>query len=184
MDDRDIRVALLDKLRRDDATAALFEELPLARGLGRADVASINGVIAGFEIKGERDSLRRLAGQTEQYDRVFEFVTAVVAESHLGKIRAAIPATWGIVAARREDGRVSLRGVRKPRRNHRVDAEVLARLLWKGECVRALANQGIRVATDRPILEMWARMVTLPPSVLLDEVRQALKRRAARAGLP
>jgi hypothetical protein len=182
MNDRNIRAALLDQLRCADASAALFQELPLARGAGRADVASVNGVIAGFEIKGERDSLRRLARQTEQYDRVFEFVTAVVAESHLRKLRAAIPDNWGITAARCEDGRVSLRSVRKPRRNHRIDAEILARLLWKGECVRALANQGVRVAADRPILEMWARMATLPTNVLVDEVRQALKRRAARAG--
>src|SRR5437773_2095115 len=77
--DGDIRKALVERLNREDPSAAIFHELPLLRGKGRADIAAVNGVLAGYEIKSERDTLRRIVAQRNHYDSVFDVVVIVVA---------------------------------------------------------------------------------------------------------
>jgi hypothetical protein len=175
--DAEIRRALVEQLQLDDPSAAIFHELPLARGVGRADVAAINGVLAGYEIKSERDSLRRIISQRNHYDSVFDYVVIVVARPHLQKVRATIPKQWGIRVADYCDGRTVIRHVRHPKRNRLYDASVRARLLWKRECVTALANNGVRVKSSGPILRMWEQVAALPATCLAREVREALKRR-------
>src|SRR5689334_18909683 len=81
--DKDIRSALVSHLRRTDPEVVIFHELPLSRGERRADVVAINGVLAGYEIKSDGDSLDKLKAQASEYESVFEYVTVVLARRHL-----------------------------------------------------------------------------------------------------
>lgn len=182
--DNDIRAVLLRELRQQDTSAAIFEELPLLRGRGRADVAFVNGEICGFEIKSARDSLRRLGDQVQQYDTVFEFATAVVARHHLKGVRRIVPSRWGISVVDGIGAGLTITPVRKARRNCTLDAQALARLLWKRECVRVLAKNGIRADVTTPVKRLWDSVSGLPPDTLVQDVREALKARQFAAPLP
>ena len=76
--DRDIRKALLESLRSEhaeDPSTLILQELAVCDGSARVDVAVLNGSLAGFEIKSERDSLNRLESQIENYARCFDSLT-------------------------------------------------------------------------------------------------------------
>jgi hypothetical protein len=176
--DPQIRAALMDWLASDDPDAIVFHELPLARGNGRADVVAVNGVISGYEIKSERDSLIRLVGQIENYSGVCEFMTVIVAKRHLRHARTTVPRRWGIVVADVGRTGVELRPIRKPQRNANLDKSALIRLMWRSECSRALRNNGVQMPRNALALHLWRELEKFPLRRLLYEVRSALKRRA------
>jgi hypothetical protein len=175
--DPHIRAVLVAKLRADDPSAVIFQEQPLSRSERRADVVAVNGSICGYEIKSERDSLARLAGQADHYAGVCEYMTVVLARRHLRRARCTVPAQWGIMVAEPAPEGLTLRSVRRARRNRRLDTEALIRLLWRDECVRVLRNNGVRVKRNALVIDLWASMALLPPRTLLREVRDALKAR-------
>jgi hypothetical protein len=177
MRDRHIRAALVDYLRERDPTAAVLHELPLYRGARRADVACVNGVLAGYEIKSEVDSLARLGGQADEYSRIFEYMTVVIAPQHLRSIRRRIDNRWGIWTVHASGTELAFLQVRQPRRNSRLDKHRLGRLLWKPECLRILRTHGINVARNALISELWDALELLPTQVLCAHVRNALKAR-------
>jgi hypothetical protein len=175
--DRDIRAALAKSLRRADPSAAIFHELPLSRGKSRADVVSVNGVLAAYEIKSERDSFARLPLQTIEYGNVFEYMTIVVARRHLGRVRQHVPAGWGISSAESVNGKVIIRNIRKPQRNTRIDRFAMARLLWKQECIKVLRSCGVKTDRCDRVTSLWNALSSLPEKLLRDEVRKVLKLR-------
>jgi hypothetical protein len=70
-----IRPALRSRLlveHAHDPETVLIEELGLRRGLVRVDIAVVNGLLHGYEIKSDRDSLRRLAKQVDVYSAVLD----------------------------------------------------------------------------------------------------------------
>jgi hypothetical protein len=96
----------------DDEATLILDELGLCQGAVRADVAVVNGSLAGFEIKSDRETLARLPNQVEVYGRVFDYVTLIVGPKHAAAIRKAVPAFWGIVVATEDDGVLQLRSRR------------------------------------------------------------------------
>lgn len=180
--DEDIRSALKCRLRNEDGSASIIDELPLLRGRGRADLAFVNGDLCGYEIKSDVDSLVRLGVQADHYQSVFEFVTLVAATKHIRHARERIPKSWGIIEAKEVDGKISLIPRRKPRRNRQVDNAALVRVLWKRECVRILSKRQMRISADRPVREIWTLLESLPSPALCNEVRLALKLRFGPAG--
>jgi hypothetical protein len=177
--DKHIRSALVKYLRDSDPTCAIFHETPLARGLRRADVLAVNGHIAGFEIKSERDSLTRLAKQVDYYNLVCEFSTIVTAKSHLSKARAIIPQSWGIMTAEGYET-VSIKLIRKPKLNRHLDKWALIRLMWKEECSAIVKKYNRAVKPDLPVIRYWEFLEELSLNILRDETREALKRRQLR----
>src|SRR4051812_4946444 len=102
MRDRDIRGALwtlLHQEHKDDADTLVLDELGICEGAARADVAVVNGSLAAFEIKSDRDTLARLPAQAEAYQRVFDQVTIIVGGRYIERIVEAVPDSWGIVQA-------------------------------------------------------------------------------------
>ncbi|HET7057847.1 MAG TPA: sce7726 family protein, partial [Nitrospiraceae bacterium] len=68
--DSDIRRVLRSKLllkHADELDTVIIEELGLCRGQVRVDLSVVNGLLHGYEIKSDRDSLRRLRSQAELY---------------------------------------------------------------------------------------------------------------------
>jgi len=177
--DRNIRSALVEHLADLDPSSAVFHELPLTRGVRRADLVVVNGHISGFEIKSERDSLIRLRGQASQYDLICEYSTIVVAKRHVSDARNILPSHWGIMTAEAQD-RVSFKLLRKPKPNRNLDKWALIRLMWKDECIDVVRRHRPGVARNLPVIHYWESLQTLELSLLTIEVRDALKRREAR----
>jgi hypothetical protein len=63
---------------QNEADTVLIDELGLCQGSARVDLAVVNGQFHGYEIKSERDSLRRLGAQADLYSRVFDRVTLIL----------------------------------------------------------------------------------------------------------
>lgn len=179
MNDRQIRPALIQSIRSRDPSVAIFEELPIYRGEGRADVAAVNGAMYGYEIKGSTDTTARLEKQVGDYERIFDYCFVVVAENHLKKVRDIIPRNWGVMVAREDSPeRISIEQVRQATRNRHTDPEAVFRLMWRQEAIRALRNCGCPVGSNTLISSVWDIIAkTMPPKTIASAVREALKAR-------
>ncbi|MEU9807578.1 sce7726 family protein [Mycobacterium sp. NPDC050853] len=179
MRDVDIRAALLDELRGEFCGDKIVNEMGLCLGATRVDVAVINGSLHGYEIKSDRDTLVRLPGQVELYNRVLDFSTIVCGPKYVGKIRDAVPRTWGIVETRCIDGAVVLKRHRKPRKNRECDSLAIAQLLWRDEAASLLVARGEHVKRRETRWNLWDRLAEWPLGELQLSVRLQLKARPA-----
>jgi len=146
--DRLIRVYLRQFLSRkycNDPDTVVLEELGLRHGYCRVDLVVVNGNLHGFEIKSDRDTLKRLARQVETYNRVFDLITIVVGDRHTEQALRVSPRWWGLQVAKRDsqDG-VQLIQVREPIDNPSPDKLAIAKLLWREEAIELL--EGLRAA--------------------------------------
>lgn len=177
MRDRDVRAALYAELQREHSTdlanTLILDELGLC-GQVRVDVAVVNGTLSGFELKSEKDSLKRLPTQVEVYSRVLDFATLVTATKHSDKAMPYLPRWWGIVEAKVDpDGAVTLHPLRRAKPNPAIDATSLAQLLWKSEALGELESRGLdRGVRSRPRVEIWERLAERIP---LDELRELVR---------
>lgn len=183
MKDGDVRRAthrqLLHRARACSDTLVI-DELGLAHGACRVDIAVINGHIRGLEIKAEADTLDRLPRQVAAYGEVVDFASLIVTEGHLDGAVDLLPDWWGIVVAgRRPSGTVAFRRVRRERYNRSVDPMTIARLLWRTEVAQLLRDRGYEERALRaPRSELYARLVSeMPRRILGDIVRRTLKAR-------
>lgn len=75
-------------------TASMMTEFRVGRC--KADVVILNGTGTVYEIKSERDSLRRLEGQIDEYRKVFASVNVIVGGNHLASVLDAVPSDVGV----------------------------------------------------------------------------------------
>jgi hypothetical protein len=180
MRDRDIRAALwkmLDEEHAGDPDTLVLDELGVCQGEARADVAVVNGTLAAFEIKSDRDTLARLPGQVEAYQRVFDSVTIIVGGKYVGRIVDVVPASWGIMQAIETGGAVHLDCVRRPDRNESVDPFSLSQLLWRDEALSVLEEREIdKGLRSKPRRALWRAIADhLSPEEVSEAVRHRLK---------
>ena len=146
LNDAAIRQALHHKKLRKhhaDIDTLVIDELGLQHGKCRADIAVINGHLAGYEIKSDDDSLTRLAQQIDAYNAVFDCVTTVVGKRHLVGVERLIPSWWGImVAGKGQRGAVHFETVRLAKMNLSTDDFSVAQLLWRNEAEEELIKIG------------------------------------------
>lgn len=153
------------------------DEFWVPRSHERADMAVIGRLLTGFEIKTERDTLRRLPRQAGAYGRVFDRCTVVVAAKHSNAAIDMLPEWWGIVEVS-VNGHVTFAETRKARPNQAVDPETLVRLLWRDEVAAALTTLGARPAPRTARSAMWRELLHLADlRQLRAAVRHALVRR-------
>jgi hypothetical protein len=178
--DPNIRSVLMCELRQqfsDPSHDLILQEFGCKPA--RIDVAVVNGSLHGFEIKSDSDSLTRLAGQVEQYCRVFDFVTLICGQKLFSAARKIVPGWWGLRLARIENGMVTLTEIRRPKQNASQDEAALARMLWKDEALRCLRRNGYKSVTSQNSAgEIWGEAARrLKVKTLADEVRSAIKAR-------
>jgi hypothetical protein len=181
--DIEIRKALKENLAAAflaDPHTLILEELGLRHGATRVDMVVVNGCLHGFEIKSDRDSLRRLPRQVKMYSEILDYVTLVVGQRHADKATPTTPNWWGIqVADRDQDGKVRLQEVRQPSENPDQNKLAIAKLLWRDEAISFLeevgAADGIR---SKPRRVVYARLAEVVPiDALRFRVRHQLKSR-------
>ena len=178
--DRDIRATLtsaIDQQHGGDRDALLISELGLCCGNARIDLALVNGSLNGYEIKSERDTLERLAGQEAVYSEILDTVTIVASGCHVDAIADSVPSWWGVTEARVDvaTGRLVLVEIRAPGWNHDVNADMLVQLLWRDEVLEELEQRDLgRGLRSKPRRVLWE---ALSSSVSVDELRELVRLR-------
>ena len=176
MRDCDIRKALWVHLRaaHDGEDALILNELRLCQGAARVDIAVVNGSLNGFEIKSERDTLRRLPGQIESYSLVFDFLTMVVGPRYAENVRSHVPNWVGVMTAVCDAaGTISFTMVAEPQRNPHATAADQSKLLWRDEALAMLTTRGLdRGFRTASRTKLWGALAQLVPA---DDLRQAVR---------
>lgn len=149
-------------------------------GASRADIAVINGLMHGYELKSKSDNLLRLPAQVEFYSSVMDKVTLVVSECHVQEATKIVPDWWGIkIATEGVRNAIHLHTERTNRMNPSVNKVSLSMLLWKDEMLSILASYGLeRGLKSKPRRFLWLKLSEcLDLDQLRDEVRSKLKAR-------
>lgn len=180
-----IRPALrswFDALNGDTPGTGWIEELGICRGQVRIDLALIGGDFHGFEIKSDRDSLRRLDGQVAMYSKVLDHATLVVGNRYLSAALAVLPDWWGVILVRSSLNGPQFTEIRQCRANPDRDPRAIVELLWLDDAVDLLdqrnAARGVR-GKHRGLV--WDRVCEhFELDEIADVVRKHLKARIAR----
>lgn len=127
-----------------DKKVRIIEELGVQHGTARVDIAVINGIMHGYEIKSDQDTLQRLPEQMSVFNSVFDRMTLVVGKNHLYQAIKIVPDWWGIIVAKisGDNGSVVFNLIRKEESNKDQDSVSVARLLWKEEALGILEKKG------------------------------------------
>lgn len=178
MHDTDVRAVLYTALRaqhaRERNATRIIDEFDLA-GAARVDVAVVNGALAGYEIKSERDSLRRLGGQVNVYSSFLDTVTVVAAPKHLEAVRVNTPSWWSVVGVHGRVGSLELVEDRTGAANPSVDPHKLCLLLWRDELLAELEARDLLAGVrSKPRVVLADRLAS---SANVDEVRELVRAR-------
>lgn len=183
--DPDIRPALRANLLSslaDETDTVIIEEMGVCRGRVRVDLAVVNGTLHGYEIKSDRDSLRRLATQIDFYGKVLDRATLVVAERHLPGALDILPAWWGVIRVQNEPRGQSFTTVLPGRKNPQRDPRALVELLWLEDALALLEErQAARGVRGKPRRLVWDRLCE---HLSLDEIATAVRARLKARSVP
>ena len=182
--DRLIRTAFrenLVRLNEADEEAKIIEELGVIHGAARVDIAVVNGIIHGYELKSDLDTLYRLPNQMKFYNSVFDQVTLVVGKNHLHEAIKIVPEWWGLIVARADESEdtVNFFEIRKSEENPLKESLPVAKLLWRHEALLILEKinqaKGVR---SKPREAIYRRLAsTMDQEELRTEVRKCLSTR-------
>lgn len=184
--DKTIRTALKEILRNNhkgESKTIIIDELGLTHGATRIDVAVINGLFHGYELKSDLDTLLRLPEQMKIYNSIFDKITLVVGKNHVFEAIKLVPEWWGIVIAKvvRSNGSITFCNIRESSDNPLKDSNAIAKLLWKEEALEILKclNQADGMSS-KPASVIYDRLVTvLDQNTLRKKVRHYLSIRLA-----
>ena len=186
MHDPDIRNALRTDLHRRygaDPDTAVIDELSIRRGVTRIDLALVNGVLHGFELKSDYDSLCRLVEQVQAYGTVCNRATLVVGERHVKNAADLMPDWWGIRVVRSDAGRPIFRDLKLPQANPSLDPVAIAQLLRRSEAKAFIRDMGWSeldsTASRRHLCDFLASRADLP--LLCHRVRCYIRARKSDA---
>lgn len=177
MNDAEIRQSIHRKILRHQHArkdTLVIDELGLQHGKCRADIAVVNGRLAGYEIKSDKDSLRRLREQVSAYNSVFDKAFVVVGDRHIGTIQDRVPEWWGVIlSSRGPKGAINFNVIRKAQMNRSVDPISVARLLWRDEAKEILQQRKLPSGMLRqPRAALYRHLAEL---LNTDELRIAVR---------
>ncbi|MDC4753649.1 sce7726 family protein [Acinetobacter baumannii] len=136
----------------------------------RADLALANGRLVGFEIKSQKDSLKRWTSQMIAYNNVFDEIWLCSHGKHLHRALDITDKHIGVLAV---DDSGSITVVRYAAENRKLNFYDLSGLLWKEELLAfASLNNIIEVKSRmtkneiRDILSKCSNLNKLKPYVL------------------
>lgn len=187
--DPEIRAVLKSRLQTKHALepdTVVVEELGLCQGQVRVDMAVVNGVLHGYEIKSDCDTLRRLPNQVVAYGKVLDRATLVVGVRHLNEAIGQVPTWWGVMKAEATAKGLRLKEVRPGRKNPSRDPRMMAELLWRDEALALLKERdAVQGLLTKPRHHAWDRVAEIyDVNEIGDAVRARLKARAMQPELP
>jgi hypothetical protein len=174
--DPDIRPALRSNLvtrYADQADTVLVEELGVCGGRVRLDLVVVNGAIHGYEIKSDRDSLRRLDAQIDFYGKVLDRATLVAGERHLSGVLDLLPRWWGVLCAHQANRTLQFETVRRGQKNPGRDPRCLVEFLWLEDALALLETRdSARGVRGKPRRFAWDRICD---RFSVDEIAAAVR---------
>lgn len=179
-DDQNIRLILKEHLEichAKDEKVRIIEELGVHHGTARIDIAVVNGIMHGYEIKSDKDTLQRLPEQMDIFNAVLDKITLVVGRRHLYEAINMVPDWWGIMAARiTTTGSVKINLIRKADYNKEQNSVSVARLLWREEALRILEENGeAKGFYSKPRDVIYKKLATvLDLKTLGDKVKESI----------
>jgi hypothetical protein len=187
--DKTIRPALhsyLLAIHKNESDTVMVDELGLCCGKVRLDLAVVNGTFHGYEIKSDRDSLRRLSDQANVYGQVLDRATLVVGNRHIAEATQIIPAWWEILRFELKANNPCFETVRPGRENPGRDARALVELLWLDDALALLDQRGAtRGIRGKPRRFLWDRICAeFDVEEIAETVRNRLKARASHRSIP
>lgn len=170
--DPDLRQAVKTVLAESSSESSLVLDEFMVGEVGRIDLLHVDSGLAGYELKGDLDSLYRLPRQMDVYSGVFSMCTLVVTRKHLSRARVLLRPGWGLaVVSRSADDRLEYQQIRRAREMRSVKARALVTLLWRDEMLRALdvlgAAEGVR---SKPRDWLEERLITLMDVTQLNQI--------------
>lgn len=163
----------------DDSNSLVLDEYNISLGQVRADLAIVNGVLHGIEIKSERDTLNRLDNQMREYSKFFEYITIVTCEKYQDKILKSTPTNYGVIVVKSNKNRVVFKKIRKAKKNYEVDKLCLAQALWKDELLEIIEStdypKGFKSKSKSLLYQIVCDIFTT--AQLLTIVKQKIKNR-------
>jgi len=179
-----IRAALKNRLESrhaKDDKVRIIEELGISHGAGRIDIAVVNGIMHGYEIKSDQDTLHRLPEQIAIFNTVFDKITLVVGKSHLFDAVNMVPDWWGIMVAKNTNGHIMFNRIREEDFNDGQNNLSMARLLWREEALRILEDAGeAKGLYSKPRDFIYDRLsAVLDRQALSEKVRETIFFRTA-----
>jgi len=192
MRDIDVRMAVHKKILREhhnDPNTLIIDEFNLSLGASRIDIAVINGIMHGYELKSQKDNLKRLPVQVGYYSDVMDKVTLVADEHHIDDALKIIPEWWGVkLISQGVRGALHIHNLRNACLNENQNAKSLVQLLWREECLLLLDKIDLLKGNkSKPRFEMWSLISeNAPLKFIQKEVRHFLKLRnySGIMGLP
>ena len=176
-DERAIRKRLRDHLIAEhgaEPETVYIDELGVNRGSGRIDLAVVNGQLHGYEIKSDRDSLRRLKSQSELYSGVFDRITLVCGEKHISRALDIIPGWWALARSVTLNDALAFEMVRIGQANPNRNRRALAELLWRDEVISILETRDAVYGLRRkPRAILWDKIAEV---LSVDEMAEAVRR--------
>ena len=176
MNDSRIRAAMKQHLRarhQNDVHSVIIDEFAVQGGWARIDLALVNGVLHGFELKSDLDTLARLPVQARAFSPVFDFVTLVVAERHIRAAIDMVPGWWGIKAVRFHSGEPVFCDLKVATTNPSPDPLSIAALLWRDEALAFLADlEGATVMKSKSRKQICLKLIE---KACLDDLRDRVR---------
>lgn len=169
----DIKQALESYLyspHSDEKEQLFLEELRLSGGAARADLVNV-GAMHCYEIKSEKDNLKRLVNQGSRYIRVFDKITLVTAETHLDLALKIIPSWWGIILVPRSIDNPFVE-IRQAGNNPKLVPSQLAKILTKQECLDVLSGEGL--VRGKKSLSLYRLQGVMEETFSIDRLKEVV----------
>jgi hypothetical protein len=183
LDDKAIRSKILTSLYHENVQSKgtiIIEELDLCLGEARIDLAVINGIAKGIEIKSDKDSLDRLKHQILVYNKVFDVMEIVIGESHRESVLNMVPDWWGVsVVVLKNSNQLVYNKIRGSKVNKAKDPLSVIQLLWKNEALWLLEQKNLASRyKNKSRDEIWTQLLNFfQNEELFKFVNQCLKMR-------
>lgn len=163
-------------------TTAMLSEFGV--GENKADCVMLNGTSAIYEIKSERDSLKRLKQQIEAYRKVSAEVNVITGYTHLEKVVDLVPEDVGILLL---TNRYQISTFRKALCNpERTEAEAIFYSIRLNEVKQIVKNLGLKIP-DVPNTKLYGALqeifTQLEPVTAHDEMVRVLKKTRSSSAL-
>lgn len=146
----------------------------MPRPSARIDLAVVNGEMAGFEIKSDLDTLKRLRVQVPAFSRFFDRVSVVTTCKHLCETERCIPDWWGIILYQGDD---EFRVRRRARRNRSIDIQALLYALSKSEIAELASRAGSPVLKGKKSAMVEAVASGVARRAVCDHARDIIRLR-------
>lgn len=147
----------------------------------RADLTFANGLLSGFEIKSEADTLARWSGQQADYLQCFDKVWLCVHVKHILKALEITQKNVGIIAVDNDYGMVV---VRDAQLNNQVNSFHLTGFLWRVELDSLAKENNISIKSRMRLKEVREILSQeLPLDTIRQKVLSTLKNRYSSSKL-